>query len=81
GLHRRLMGLGVKSLVVRPRNGDEYGKKVNTDRRDAPAAIGGWGAMWRPLEIYLYDWWPVRDERRVFERLSRMSVRVEGSAG
>jgi len=35
----------------------------------------------RPLEIYLYDWWPVRDERRVFERLSRMSVRVEGSAG
>ena len=80
-LHRRLMGLGVKSLVVRPRNWDEYGKKVNTDRRDAPAAIGGWGAMWRPLEIYLYDWWPVRDERRVFERLSRMSVRVEGSAG
>jgi hypothetical protein len=43
--------------------------------------IGGWVAMWRPLEIYLYDWWPVRDERRVFERLSRMSVRVEGSAG
>ena len=43
--------------------------------------IGGWVAMWRPLEIYLYDWWPVRDERRVLERLSRMSVRVEGSAG
>jgi hypothetical protein len=39
------MGLGVKSLVVRPRNGDEYGKKVKTDRRDALAAIGGWIAM------------------------------------
>ena len=34
-LHRRLMGLGIKSLVVRPRNWDEYGKKVKTDRRDA----------------------------------------------
>ena len=38
--------------------------------------IGGWVAMWRPLEIYLYDWWPLRDERRVLERLSRMKVRL-----
>ena len=21
--------------------------------------IGGWVAMWRPLEIFLYDWWPI----------------------
>lgn len=39
--------------------------------------IGGWVAMWRPLEIYLYDWWPLRDERRVLERLARMQVRLE----
>jgi hypothetical protein len=39
--------------------------------------IGGWVAMWRPLEIYLYDWWPLRDERRVMERLSRMRVKME----
>ncbi len=38
-LHRRLVGLGVKSLVVRPRNWDEYGKKVKTDRRDALALV------------------------------------------
>lgn len=38
--------------------------------------IGGWVAMWRPLEIYLYDWWPLRDERLVLERLSRMKVRL-----
>ena len=38
--------------------------------------IVGWVAMWRPLEIYLYDWWPLRDERRVLERLSRMRVRL-----
>ena len=36
--------------------------------------IGGWVAMWRPLEIYLYDWWPLRDEWRVLERLARMKV-------
>jgi len=39
GLHRRLVRLGVKSIVVRPRNWDEYGKKVKTDRRDALALV------------------------------------------
>ena len=39
--------------------------------------IGGWVAMWRPLEIFLYDWWPVRAEVRLSERLSAMPVRIE----
>lgn len=38
-LHRHLVRLGVKNLVVRPRNWDEYGKKVKTDRRDALALV------------------------------------------
>src|SRR5215469_2218120 len=38
--------------------------------------IGGWVAMWRPLEILLYDWWPIRNERLVFDRLGRMDVTV-----
>jgi hypothetical protein len=41
--------------------------------------IGGWVAMWRPLEIFLYDWWEVRDQKRDLERLSRMAVRVSGA--
>jgi len=39
--------------------------------------IGGWVAMWRPLEIFLYDWWPIRAEARLFDRLSAMPVRIE----
>jgi hypothetical protein len=38
--------------------------------------IGGWVAMWRPLEIFLYDWWPIRAEARVFDRLAAMPVQV-----
>ena len=38
--------------------------------------IGGWVAMWRPLEIFLYDWWPIRAERKLFDRLSVMPVRI-----
>ena len=39
--------------------------------------IGGWVAMWRPLEVFLYDWWPILGEVRLFDRLSRMPVRIE----
>jgi hypothetical protein len=39
--------------------------------------VGGWVAMWRPLEIFLYDWWPIRRDERIYERLSEMPVRIE----
>jgi hypothetical protein len=38
--------------------------------------IGGWVAMWRPMEIYLYDWWPLRRRRRIYEKLSRIPVQI-----
>ena len=38
--------------------------------------IAGWVAMWRPLQIYLYEWWPLRQRGQVFEKLSRMPVEV-----
>ena len=41
--------------------------------------IGGWVAMWRPLEVFLYDWWPIRAEARLFDRLSAMIVKVRPS--
>ena len=39
--------------------------------------IVGWVAMWRPVEIFLYDWWPIRTDIRLLERLSSMPVRIE----
>jgi hypothetical protein len=38
--------------------------------------IGGWVAMWRPMEVFLYDWWPIRAEARLADRLSAMPVRI-----
>jgi hypothetical protein len=38
--------------------------------------IGGWVAMWRPLEVFLYDWWPIRAESRLYDRLASMPVRI-----
>lgn len=42
--------------------------------------IVGWVAMWRPIEIFLFDWWPIVGERRLYDRLSQMSVRVVRSS-
>ena len=38
--------------------------------------IGGWVAMWRPLEVFLYDWWPIRAESRLYDRLAVMPVEL-----
>ena len=38
-LHRQLKGLGITNYVVRPRDWDEYGKKVKTDKRDAKQLV------------------------------------------
>jgi len=38
--------------------------------------IGGWVALWRPLEIFLYDWWPLRAQAKLYDRLGRMRVSV-----
>lgn len=38
--------------------------------------IAGWVAMWRPMQIFLYDWWPLREIGRVYKKLSRMHVEV-----
>lgn len=38
-LHRQLEQAGIKNVVVRPRDWDEYGKKVKTDKRDAKELV------------------------------------------
>ncbi len=39
--------------------------------------IGGWVAMWRPIEVFLYDWRPIRAEARLYDRLAAMPVRIQ----
>ena len=41
--------------------------------------IAGWVAMWLPMEIFLYDWWPLIADRRLYDRLAVMPVEVQMS--
>lgn len=38
--------------------------------------ILGWVANWRPVEIFLYDWWPIVRRRRLYRRLALAKVQI-----
>lgn len=38
--------------------------------------IFGWVAMWRPVQIFLYDWWPMARRIRVYKALSESRAKV-----
>jgi hypothetical protein len=36
--------------------------------------IGGWVAMWKPISNILYDWWPIRKEKNIYNKISKMEI-------
>ena len=72
--------IGLTVLAVAIALGDFLANLLKTSRigeilRES-LTIGGWVSMWRPLEVFLYDWWPIRNEARLSDRLAAMPVRV-----
>lgn len=64
-----VVGEYVGGLFSRAR----YGRLV-----EESLVIGGWVALWHPMGIFLYDWWPIGAEARLYDRLSLMDVSVHG---
>lgn len=44
--------------------------------------ILGWVAMWGPLDVFLYGWWPIWSRYKLFDRLTQLEVEMHplGSA-
>ena len=38
--------------------------------------ILGWVANWKPIEIFLYDWWPLARRRNLYLRLAASNVEL-----
>jgi hypothetical protein len=38
--------------------------------------IMGWVAMWRPLQTFLYDWWPLRRRQRLLAEIAEIPIDV-----
>jgi len=72
--------IGLTVLAAATALGDFLATLMETSRigeivRES-LTIGGWVSMWRPLEVFLYDWWPIRNEARLSDRLAAMPVRI-----
>ena len=78
---RLSLGVGVPILVmclVSARLASEFLADSTIKRLvEESFLILGWVANWRPLEIFLYDWWPVARRRDLYRRLAAASVEVK----
>ena len=58
----------VTRLIEAPTN------SAFTDLVQEGLTIAPWVAMWRPMEIFLYEWWPIRADLRIFDRLASSTI-------
>src|SRR5262249_2359566 len=77
---RTSLAIGLAALAAAIALGDFLaallrGSRIGEILRES-LTIGGWVSMWRPLEVFLYDWWPIRNEARLSDRLASMPVRI-----
>lgn len=42
--------------------------------------IFGWVALWRPIDLLLYSWWPLADQLEALAKLTRIPVEVRYDA-
>jgi hypothetical protein len=54
-----------------------FGRDAISDIIGEGMLIIGWVAMWRPLEIFLYEWVPLRRRCRILGKLSKIPVVVQ----
>jgi hypothetical protein len=62
--------LSARELVA------EFGSGTAYEILQEGLLISGWVAMWRPIQIFLYDWRPIRRLRMLYSRLSRIQVDI-----
>ncbi len=72
-----VIGLAFLALCLLAANaiGEFASGTVLTIGRES-LTIGGWVAMWRPIQIFLYDWWPLARRGRIYRNLGHAQVRV-----
>jgi hypothetical protein len=78
---RRSLGIGVVALVVCLAMGQFLATMIGPGTlaqlvRES-LIIVGWVANWRPIEIYLYDWWPIRRRAQLYRRIAAAPVSVK----
>ena len=78
-----VIGLGFLLLAIVV--GEWIASRIGSERYaivvQESLIILGWVALWRPMGIFLYDWWPIRAEAKLLDRLGEMDVQVLDAGG
>jgi hypothetical protein len=77
-----LIGLGFVALCLLAAEaiGQSGASTAHTIARES-LTIVGWVAMWRPMQLFLYDWWPLARRIRTYKALARAHVKVVQGQG
>jgi hypothetical protein len=79
-LGRYSLGVGVLVLFSCVTAAQFLPPLPGTQHFGAPVREGliilGWVANWRPIEIFLYDWWPIVRRRNLYARLAAADVEI-----
>jgi hypothetical protein len=65
------LGLCVSAARIAAERGGQFGDLLREG-----LIIMGWVANWRPIEIFLYEWWPIVRHRNLLKRLSKAEITV-----
>lgn len=80
---RNILAMGLATLVICLLIAEVIGANFESLAIGRIAQEGftitGWVAMWRPIEVFLYGWWPIREDQRMYMRLAQASVEVQCS--
>ncbi len=72
---RASLAIGLAVLALCVLLGTEVSRRVGEGYAgryfDEGLIILGWVANWRPMQIFLYDWWPLARHRRLYQRLAQ----------
>jgi hypothetical protein len=82
---RRSLGIGLAALGLCLAAGHfitgRFGTGYLARFLEEGLIIVGWVANWKPLEIFLYDWWPLARRRNLYRRLAQAKVTVTSFEG
>jgi hypothetical protein len=59
------------NLITRAMGSSEFSSVVSES-----LLLLGWVANWRPIEIFLHDWWPIARRRDLYRRLAAAKVEL-----
>jgi hypothetical protein len=76
---RRNMGIAAVFLflcLILIRLLSTLGQSLLNSMLSEGLTIIGWVAMWEPVYVFLYGWWPIVQKRKIYKKILNMDVAV-----